>query len=106
MNQIPTSKPEILVMLLGDRVTRNAAVNILKDRPITGFADTLEFLSHPELDQLQFSGVVLDQIKTKSDYYLLTTQVKSYDYPFMMKSLLRIMDSGKVEVLTREQGIF
>ena len=106
INAVPRDKPEILVMLLGNQISINSASNILFDRPLTGFTDVHEFLSHPELLELQFSGVIKNQILTDSNYYLLTTEVNNFNYPLKMKSVIHIKESGNIKILMRTAGVF
>ena len=106
INAVPIDKPEILVMLLGNQISINSASDILFDRPLTGFADVHEFLSHPELLELQFSGVIKSQILTDSNYYLLTTEVSNFNYPLKMKSVMHIKESGNIKILMRTTGVF
>ena len=106
INAVPIDKPEILVMLLGNQISINSASDILFDRSLTGFADVHEFLSHPELLELQFSGVIKNQILTDSNYYLLTTEVSNFNYPLKMKSVMHIKESGNIKILMRTTGVF
>ena len=97
---------EILVMLFGEKLSLASASNILADRPLTGFIDKEELLSHPELSDLNLSKSSLNNIKLNSDFYKLTTKVKNFDYPYILNSYLEILESGKVRVIQRTQGIF
>ena len=89
-----------------NQISINSALNILFDRPLTGFTDVHEFLSHPELLELQFSGVIKNQILTDSNYYLLTTEVNNFNYPLKMKSVMHIKESGNIKILMRTAGVF
>ena len=106
VNAIKKDQPEILVMLFGEKLSLASASNILADRPLAGFVDKEELLSHPELSDLSLSNSSLNNIKLNSDFYKLTTKVKNFDYPYILNSYLEILESGKVSVIRRTQGIF
>ena len=106
VNAIRKNKPEILVMLFGENLSLSSASNVLADRPLSGFKDKEELLSHPELADLPLSNSALDNIKFKSDFYRLTTKVDNFQYPFVLDSYLQILDTGKVKVYMRSQGVF
>mgnify|MGYP001212412062 FL=1 len=106
VNAIKKNQPEILVMLFGEKLSLASASNILADRPLAGFVDREELLSHPELSDLNFSNSSINNIKLSSDFYKLTTKVKNFDYPYILSSYLEILESGKVRVIQRTQGVF
>ena len=106
VNAIKKDQPEILVMLYGEKLSLASASNILADRPLTGFIDKEELLSHPELSDLNLSKSSLNNIKLNSDFYKLTTKVENFDYPYILSSYLEILESGKVRVIRRTQGNF
>ena len=93
-------------MLFGEKLSLASASNILADRPLTGFIDKQELLSHPELSDLSLSNSSLNNIKLNSDFYKLTTKVENFDYPYILSSYLEILESGKVRVIRRTQGNF
>ena len=106
VNAIKKSQPEILVMLFGESLSLVSAANILSDRPISGFVDREEFLSHPELSNISLSNSAINSIKFNSDFYQLTVKVKNFEYPFVLNSYLQVLDSGRVRVVKRSQGVF
>ena len=106
VNAIRKNKPEILVMLFGENLSLSSASNVLADRPLSGFKDKEELLSHPELADLPLSNSALDNIKFKSNFYRLTTKVDNFQYPFVLDSYLQILETGKVKVFMRSQGVF
>ena len=106
VNAIKKNQPEILVMLFGESLSLVSAANILSDRPLLGFADTEELLSHPELSNIRLSNSAINNIKFNSDFYQLTTKVKNFGYPFVLNSYLQVLESGKVSVVKRSQEVF
>ena len=106
INAIRRNKPEILVMLFGENLSLSSASNVLADRPLSGYKDKEELLSHPELANLPLSNSALYNIKFKSDFYRLTTKVDNFQYPFVLDSFLQILETGKVRVFMRSQGVF
>ena len=74
-------------MLFGEKLSLASASNILADRPLAGFIDKEELLSHPELSDLSLSNSSLNNIKLNSDFY---KEVKknglSAEKVFQMKS--------------------
>jgi len=106
VNAVKKSQPEILVMLFGESLSLVSAANILSDRPLSGFADREEFLSHPELSNISLSNSAINSIKFNSDFYQLTVKVKNFEYPFVLNSYLQVLDSGRVRVVKRSQGVF
>jgi general secretion pathway protein K len=93
-------------MLFGESLSLVSAANILSDRPLSGFADREEFLSHPELSNISLSNSAINSIKFNSDFYQLTVKVKNFEYPFVLNSYLQVLDSGRVRVVKRSQGVF
>ena len=65
-------------MLFGESLSLVSAANILSDRPLSGFADREEFLSHPELSNISLSNSAINSIKFNSDFYQLTVKVKKF----------------------------
>ena len=106
VNAIKKNQPEILVMLFGESLSLVSAANILSDRPLLGFADTKEFLSHPEFSNIRLSNSAINNIKFNSDFYQLTIKIENFDYPFVLNSYLQVLDSGKISVVKRSQGVF
>ena len=106
INAIQKDKPEILVMLMGGQISTRSASNILNDRPVAGFRDLVEFLSHPELLDLQIPQTIKDQILTESNYYVLKTKVLNYGYPLEVDSLISVNEVGHVKVLKRQERVF
>ena len=102
INTIPKNKPEILMMLFGENLPRESALQVLDDRPLEGYLSIEEFISHPELGRLILSGYVRSYLKMSSNYYLLNSKVIYNDHVFTMNSSLKLLDSGKVKVFKRE----
>ena len=78
----------------------------MNDRPVAGFRDLVEFLSHPELLDLQIPQTIKDQILTESNYYVLKTKVLNYGYPLEVDSLISVNEVGHVKVLKRQERVF
>ena len=93
-------------MLFGEDLSLVSAAKILVDRPLSGFKDREELLSHPDLVDLNLSNSTLENIKFESSFYQLTTKVDNFQYPYILNSFLQIQDTGKVRVVKRSQGVF
>ena len=106
VNAVKKNRPEILVMLFGEDLSLVSAAKILADRPLSGFKDREELLSHPDLVDLNLSNSALENIKFESSFYQLTTKVDNFQYPYILNSFLQILDTGKVRVVKRSQGVF
>ena len=57
------------MMMFGEQMSREAALNILQDRPLTGFYNKDDFFSHPELKDLLIAEIIKEQIKTETNYF-------------------------------------
>ena len=102
VNTIPKNKPEILMMLFGENLPRETALQVLNDRPSEGYLTIEEFISHPALEELIISGSVKSYLKLNSDYYLLNSKITSNDHTFIMNSSLKLLETGEVKVFKRE----
>jgi len=102
INSISTNKPEMLMMLFGEALTRESALQILRDRPIEGYLTIDAFLSHPALEDITVSKSVRSYLSLNSNYYLLNSKIISKDYSFVMNSSLKLQSSGEVKVFKRE----
>ncbi len=102
INSISINKPEILMMLFGQGLTRESALQILADRPSEGYLAIDEFLSHRALKDLENSRSAESYLALSSNYYLLNSKIISKNHSFIMNSSLKLLDSGDVEVFKRE----
>lgn len=104
VNAINRNHPEILVMLFGEGLSLSAAQRILSDRPLSGFTEKRELLSHPELLNINMSNAALNNVKLDSSFYQLTVEVDNYDFPYLLRSYFEILESGKVKIYKRSIG--
>ena len=102
INAISKNKPEILMMLFGEALPRESALQILSDRPLEGYLTIDAFLSHPALEDLIVSRSIRSYLALNSNYYLLHSKIISKDHSFVMNSSLKLLGSGKVKVFRRE----
>ena len=102
INAISIDKPEILMMLFGQGLTRESALQVLGDRPSEGYLVIDDFLSHSALKGLVDSRLVKSYLALDSSYYLLNSKIISKDHSFVMNSSLELLGSGDVQVFKRE----
>ena len=102
INTISKEEPEILMMMFGEQMSREAALNILQDRPLTGFYNKDDFFSHPQLKDLLISDLIKEQIKTETNYFLLTSKSIINGQQFILQSSLNVLSNGKVKVIKRK----
>jgi len=75
-------------MLFGESLSLVSAANILS------------------VSNISLSNSAINSIKFNSDFYQLTIRVKNFEYPFVLNSYFQILDSGRVSVVKRSQGVF
>ena len=83
---------------------KSTAQRILSDRPLSGFKEKRELLSHPELLNINMSNAALNNVKLDSSFYQLTVEVDNYDFPYLLRSYFEILESGKVKIYKRSIG--
>lgn len=101
VNTLLPEQAPLLAMLVPERLTVEHARAALAARPTGGFSSAEAFWSSPGLEKVQASGEAADQVRVRSSYFRLHSEVSGSDARAAETALLQFRD-GRVHVLRRE----
>lgn len=84
--------------------TEDEAQDILSARGEEGFGDKDDFYNLPEVVKLKNFNDKKDQFVVDSEYFTLQTNASFNNSFFAMKSVMKVIDNKKIEVLSRTVG--
>lgn len=76
----------IVLQTLGSHLSHKQAEEIIKIRNKTPFTNARDFLNHKKIKTMHIGN---NQITVRSEYFLVSTEVSSQEYHFIVYSLLR-----------------
>ncbi|GBL04388.1 type II secretion system minor pseudopilin GspK [Glaciecola sp. KUL10] len=98
---INTIKPEHAIVLAAiANISIEDATRLISARPADGYANIADFLSNPEVKNL--NDVQKSWLSIKSDYFMLDTKTRYNGSSFNMTSIFNVFDASNVEVISRE----
>ena len=98
---INTIKPEHSVVLAAiANISIEDANRLISSRPPDGYKDMADFLSNPEVQNLNDNQK--SWLSIKSDYFMLDTKTRYNGSSFNMTSIFNVFGSSDVEVISRE----
>ena len=102
INTINSEHVELLQALLDS--TLEEAQDIMNARGDKGFSKLDDFYNSPEVVQLKNFNEKKDQFVVDSEYFTLQANASFNNSFFAMKSVMKVIDNTKIEVLSRTVG--
>lgn len=101
LNTLPPERALLLTALTEGRVGREQAYRILSSRPAQGWPDAQAFWGQQSLLATPPGDVVRDQVRFRTRFFALDSQVVFADMPVFMTSLFETPSASKVMLVAR-----
>lgn len=101
VNTLPPERALLLTALTEGRISRETAARVLYSRPAGGWSDAQAFWGQQALVATPPGDVVRDQIKFRTRYFALDSQVVFADMPVFMTALFETPSANKVILAAR-----
>lgn len=105
INQLDQDTALLLSAVLLGKIDQEAAKEIIKERPKTGFNSLSSFWQLPVFNELDISMTQKNSISIENRYFEVDTNVKYKEAKFKLQSLIRVGVNKKVHVFSRQYGV-
>ncbi|GGO71700.1 type II secretion system minor pseudopilin GspK [Bowmanella pacifica] len=106
VNTLDESRAPLLHALLGNNISLQDVKGIISSRKPAGFERVEDFLSMPEITNLNLQDEQKDWFNITTGYFLLQTRSRYNNASFAMSSLLKVGNSNEASVIRRQFGGF
>lgn len=106
VNTLDESRAPLLHALLGNNISLQDVKGIISSRKPAGFERVEDFLSMPEITNLNLQDEQKDWFNVTTGYFLLQTRSRYNNASFAMSSLLKVGNSNEASVIRRQFGGF
>ncbi|AAK22167.1 general secretion pathway protein GspK [Caulobacter vibrioides] len=101
VNTLPPERALLLTALTEGRIGRETAARVLSGRPVNGWPDAQAFWGQQALVATPPGDVVRDQIKFRTRFFALDSQIVFADMPVFMTALFETPSASKVILAAR-----
>jgi len=98
VNTLEPDHAKVLAALTG--LSTDAANRLISARPVDGYKNIADFLSEPELQDLNDTQKAW--LTVKSNYFMLDIKTRYNGASFNMSTLFKVFNTDEVEVMSRE----
>ena len=98
MNTLEPDHAKVLAALTG--LSTDSANRLISARPVDGYKNIADFLSEPELQDLNDTQKAW--LTVKSNYFMLDIKTRYNGASFNMSTLFKVFNTDEVEVMSRE----
>ncbi|PKH09108.1 type II secretion system minor pseudopilin GspK [Moritella sp. Urea-trap-13] len=104
VNTIALDKPEVLAGMFSGKLSLDLAKTILEQRPTSGWATIVDFLSLASLKGIEMSAVEKSSFDVKSSYFVALLQAEFGSATMKLESLFNAESKDNVYVIRRQFG--
>ena len=104
VNTLTERQAPLLISYLGKEFDRQAVIELLAERPISGFKTIEDFQALPLIAGEAFKESQKDDFALKSEYYTLKADILHYETAIALTSTLSVSDTGEVKNVSRRYG--
>jgi len=105
INQLDQSNAFLISAALLDKIDKQTAIDIIKDRPEEGFASLAEFWQLPAFKDIKISVMQKNSLSVENRYFQVRSSVSYKDANYISFSVIRINGKKQVQVISRQYGV-
>ncbi|EWH11237.1 general secretion pathway protein [Catenovulum agarivorans DS-2] len=106
VNTIKAEDAVVLAALFDNKLTQEAAKQVIENRPDDGFRDINDFWQQPEIKAIgTISANLKQQFVVTSEYFQLQTKTEYNESFFNLSSVIALDKQGKFTVIARKIGV-
>ncbi|EPJ55680.1 MAG: hypothetical protein OFPI_02900 [Osedax symbiont Rs2] len=105
INQLDQSNAFLISAALLDKIDKQTAIDIIRDRPEEGFASLADFWQLPAFKNIKISVMQKNSLSVENRYFQVRSSVSYKNASYISFSLIRINSKKQVQVISRQYGV-